>query len=510
MPDKIIVTNRAALEAKYGSPGYRDIETAVAALIKADEKRGIQTKLMHLDDSEALEEVGGTPVTTISSVLQNKRAIDAIYRHYEPDYLMILGAPDVVPHQQLDNRAYDPSNDDDVSADGDLPYACEAGYSKDPARFVGPTRVVGRLPDLVGADQPGYLIKLLGIAANYQQRSAEDYAAYFGLSAEVWEGSTTLSLEHIFGDASRLQLAPPSGPVYAKGELSALAHFINCHGARVDPKFYGEDRQGFHVSMTTSDTLYKIREGTVATAECCFGVELYDAVMLASDMPICQTYLEQGAYGYLGSSTISYGPVDSNGAADILCQEFLAFVLQGASLGRALLMARQEFVRLTSQMDPIDLKTLSQFFLLGDPSIHPVAPSVTVQVPAGTDEDVAARFRRSERRENMKRMGEILAKTQPTASKEVDAGGMSEATRKALTNIAKKAGIEDGDTFTAFAVKLGTSRVKSDTKSGGQPSRYFLKVWKPEDAPKYLNLGICIVAKEQDGRIMDSRIYRQR
>ena len=52
---------------------------------------------------------------------------------------MILGAHDVVPHEDLDNPAYSQGGDDDNRAWGDLPYACDAPYSQDPARFVGPT-----------------------------------------------------------------------------------------------------------------------------------------------------------------------------------------------------------------------------------------------------------------------------------------------------------------------------------------------------------------------------------
>lgn len=85
-------------------------------------------------------------------------------------------------------------------------------------------------------------------------------------------------------------------------------------------------------------------DGTVAAVECCYGAELYDATTLGIDLPICQSYLRQGAYGYFGSTTIAYGPVDSNGAADLICQYFLLNVLEGSSLGRATLAARQQFV----------------------------------------------------------------------------------------------------------------------------------------------------------------------
>jgi hypothetical protein len=50
-------------------------------------------------------------------------------------------------------------------------------------------------------------------------------------------------------------------------------------------------------------------------------------------------------------------------------------VLDGASLGRALLEARQKYIQAApTPLGPIDLKTLGQFVLLGDPSVQPVAP----------------------------------------------------------------------------------------------------------------------------------------
>ena len=69
---------------------------------------------------------------------------------------MILGSVDVIPHQDLVNPAYDPSPDGDPDrlAPGDLPYACDAPYSTAISDFTGPTRVVGRLPDLTNGKTP--------------------------------------------------------------------------------------------------------------------------------------------------------------------------------------------------------------------------------------------------------------------------------------------------------------------------------------------------------------------
>jgi hypothetical protein len=93
-------------------------------------------------------------------------------------------------------------------------------------------------------------------------------------------------------------------------------------------------------------------------------------------MGLCQTYLGGGGHGFFGSTNIAYGPADSNANADLITQFFHRSVRGGASLGRAALEARQAFVQCTNIFDPADLKTLGQFVLLGDPSIHPVTQPV--------------------------------------------------------------------------------------------------------------------------------------
>ena len=103
----------------------------------------------------------GNAVNDRTDARQNKQAIDAIFRAEKPDYLMILGATDVVPHQDMTNPAFNSPDDPDKYAYGDLPYACDTDYSHDIATFKGPTRVVGRLPDLTGGHNPSHVIALL-------------------------------------------------------------------------------------------------------------------------------------------------------------------------------------------------------------------------------------------------------------------------------------------------------------------------------------------------------------
>jgi hypothetical protein len=370
--DKVILTNWTALKEKYGV-GIDRIENALGRLVAADKKRGLETKVVAVDSAGDMEPAGGQSVTDKSDQRQVKAAVDSVYNAYHPGYMMILGAPDVVPHQDLKNPAYDPQGDDDRVVPSDMPYACEAPYNKNPAKFVGPTRVVGRLPDLPGTGDPAYLVSLLGTAARHKTRSRSDYQKYFGVSAEVWKESTSLSLTKVFGSGSAMATSPPKGPAWTASQLSPRIHFINCHGAPSDPNFYGQQGNRFPVAHSARNLVRRIMNGTVIAAECCYGAELYDPADSDNQAGIGSTYLRDGAYGYFGSSTIAYGPSEGNGQADLICQYFLSEVLDGASLGDAALRARQRFAQSYTHLDPMDLKTLVQFHLLGDPSIHSVA-----------------------------------------------------------------------------------------------------------------------------------------
>ena len=237
MDDKIIVSNRTALLAKYKSAGLRKVEKAIRSQIAADAKRGIRSRLVYLDDARAMRTFHGNAVNDRTDARQNKQAIDAIFRAEKPDYLMILGATDVVPHQDMTNPAFDSPDDPDKYAYGDLPYACDTDYSHDIATFKGPTRVVGRLPDLTGGHNPSHVIALLAAAKNYQSLEVTDYGTYFGLSTQSWHKSTELSLFNIFGNSAAISLAPPDGPKHPASHLAPLGHFINCHGGPVRSEF---------------------------------------------------------------------------------------------------------------------------------------------------------------------------------------------------------------------------------------------------------------------------------
>lgn len=414
--DKVIVTNVSALKAKYG-PRYARLETALDSAITADDKRGLRTVLVAIDSRADMKRVKAKPVTGRGDERGAKAAVDAIYRHYTPDYILLLGAPDVVPHIHLDNPMKGTADDDDDrTVPSDVPYACEAGWSRRPGNFLGPTRAVGRLPDLVGAFDPGYLIGLLKNAANYVCRDRRCYT-HFAISAKVWRKSTIESVERLFGERSKVYTSPPAGPKWTRHQLGPRLHFINCHGNTVSPLFFGEfPTDKFFDAHDAAHLPERVTKGSLVAAECCYGAELYDLAQADGQMGVSNAYLAGGAYGFFGSTTIAYGPSEGQGQADLICRYFVESVMQGASLGRAALEAHQRFVAQFSHVDPSDLKTAVQFLLLGDPSVHPVkgvahAFSRTKAMRSAMRSGLVQPDARAYRRERLVRTGANLART---------------------------------------------------------------------------------------------------
>lgn len=424
MSTKIVVTNLARLHQKYGNGGLSRIQDAITRLTGADAARSIETRLIPVDDNTAMQQVNGVAVQKTTDPCQNKMAVDAIWRTWKPDYLVLLGATDVIPHQDLKNPIVGDKDDKDPCVDSDLPYACDSPYSQQSQDFVGPTRVVGRIPDIINAHDPGYLITLLKTASTWRSRDPEDYADHLGISAWVWRNSTSLSLRKIFGCDDGLQISPPKGPRWRRSLISRRFHLVNCHGSLSDPHFYGQRGQhNFPISHTAQWLNDRLSEGTVAAAECCYGATMYDPTGVRNNqMGICSAYLANGAYGFFGSTTIAYGYPIRNGWGDLICQSFLKNVLGGASLGRAVLEARQEYVQSAVDLDPADLKTLAQFNLLGDPSIHPVrlsspGPDVGTDDGAGGSETRMhiMSYERSTRRSELAEVGTFLKRTRAVA-----------------------------------------------------------------------------------------------
>lgn len=338
---KMIITAKSSLTLKYGSK-FPKIKKLLQALKAADKKRGIATLIVFIDDAVSAKQAGIKPIQNVNA-RECKRAVDDLYKKHVPDYIVLVGSQDVFPFQEINNPA---DADGDITVPSDLPYACDAPYSKNIQSFTGPTRVVGRIPDVPGENDIQYFTTLIQNIINAKPRREELYMQYFGVSAYVWRKSTQLSLQNIVGNYGNLLLSPGSPTNYTATQLKKLTHFYNCHGAQNDMAFYGQKGNSYPIAVSSTQLNGKINEGTIVAAECCYGAELVNPALLPQPhaLSIANTYLNNNAVAFMGSSTIAYGPSDTQGLADLITQYFIKNIIGGASTGRALLQARQQFL----------------------------------------------------------------------------------------------------------------------------------------------------------------------
>lgn len=500
---KLVISSKNALELKYGT-GFRSIQKKLNDLIKADKKLGFETTVVYIDDSTSARKAG---ITAVKSVTPQscKQAIDRLYKKHIPAYIVLLGAQDVIPFVEINN----PASDDDKVIPSDLPYACEKPYSKNINDFTGPTRVVGRLPDIAGGHDPAYLTGLITHIIKAKPRSSSDYMKYFAVSCDVWKQSTRLSLQHMFGNYSQLLLSPPAGKKYTAAQLRALTHFFNCHGASNDFYYYGQKGRSYPEALHTSQLENKVSYGTIVAAECCYGAELVDNTRLgiSDQIAIANQYLLQGALAFMGSSTIAYGPVDSQGLADLITQYFIKFILEGASTGRALLEARQKFLAESGpSLDPYELKTLAQFHLMGDPSVLPVIPPADLKRGAVKENTI------HNNRINLYNKGVQLESTIAESKKQP--AYVPSKNKSEINKLLKQTHFTDADKKLLYTVEPSKYKAKATARSGKTlvntrtKFRTFIKeASRPEDKIKKINV---LVVKETDEDVLGWRIYVSR
>ncbi|MDT4909571.1 MAG: hypothetical protein QOI69_2812 [Pseudonocardiales bacterium] len=373
---KVVLTHRGAAKAKYGAGGWAKIRQAVTQLAKADKSRGITTRFFAVDSANDATRVGATKIDSPGDSAAIKATIDHIYSAWSPAYLVLLGGPELLSPVTLSNPLWtgNPDDDPDQFVPSDLPYACDAPFSSSPADYRGATRVVGRIPDLIGLADPAVLLTQLAAATVADALIRPHPAPIFAVTAKVWRGSTQLSIGKLPDVSGAVHISPTEGPVWTKSALAAPLHFINCHGSEFDPIWYGQlspNNWDLPHAVEAARLPGMVAPGTVVAAECCYGTAHWPPAAANGQASVGLSYLLAGAAGVFGASTVAYGPPSANEYADVLCRLFLEEVLGGASLGRAALSARQRFVQGQTYLDPTDLKTLGQFDLLGDPSLQP-------------------------------------------------------------------------------------------------------------------------------------------
>jgi hypothetical protein len=497
---KLIFSCKKPLQSKYGAD-FKKVDALLAKLVAADKNKMIKTQIVYIDDPVSAKKAG-IPAVASTTDKDCKAAVDALYAKLKPDYILLFGAQDVVPFVPIVN----PASDDDTTVPSDLPYACDAPYSVQAQDFTGPTRVVGRLPDVPGKGDVSYVQALITTATGAKPGKAGDYSAYFGITAKVWQESTSLSLQSVFGNATALLQCPTDTASSKSGNLKPLAHFINCHGAPLDYSYYGQLGSSYPESMNTKNLAGKVSKGTVVAAECCYGAQLIDATNPGADgqLSISNNYLLNGALGFLGSSTIAYGPADSNDQADLVCSYFLSSVLKGASMGRSLLEARQQYLSKSGpHLDPVALKTISQFYLLGDPSIQPVANPIDSKKAAAGADTIKGRRLQLFNKGAILQQSVIPAKKVPVKK--------SVRRRKDIRTILEKEGMTDSrEEHYVSAPEKDRQLLLTKTMGSGPIHFRTFTMKTPEKGKKPIKRIKLLLVKEADSGILDYHVYYSR
>jgi hypothetical protein len=496
---KILVSSKYNLQAKYDKK-FSDVDKLLNDLVAADKKRNLDTQIIYIDDPASAKKAG---IAAVSSVTRQsaKNAVDELYNKTQPAYIVIFGAQDIIPLQEISN----PADDDDEVVPSDLPYACDTPYNVKISEFTGPTRVVGRIPDIPAQADIKYLKTVIGTIISYKPLKADKLMDYFSVTAAKWKKSTQQSLNSIFGNSIKLKISPPAVTGYPVADLKPLTHFYNCHGSPIDSKYYGQSGNNFPTALDSPDLDGKVSSGTIVAAECCYGAQLYNPKdAYDNKLDVANTYFRNRAIGFMGSSTIAYGPSDSQGLADLITQYFIKNILKGASLGRALLDARQKFLSVSGpHLDPYELKTLAQFYLLGDPSLQPVI-EVTYNSGMETVEN---------RRMNLHNKGvNLKATVAPSEQVSISKKNVSETRQKQLNKVFKDSDFTGNEKELLYMVKSkgikSAAFAKSITGSEDITFRTFTK--ESVRIKEKFNISEVLVIKESGDQLLGWKVYHVR
>jgi hypothetical protein len=236
---------------------------------------------------------------------------------------------------------------------------------------------------------------------------------------------------------------------------------IRCHGNPLDATFWGHDpdednaEKAWKRAITSTTLKARLQPATIVGTMCCYGAQIFSPkahhARSQRRWPLASTYLRRGALAFVGSTKRAWLGGDEMGSADTLVADYFNRVLRGASIGRAFLTSKQKYIAHKSEdgglADAMGEKTVIEYVLLGDPSIHPVGRKVS-----GPESALAAEERR-QRRIVLGWRAERVCKLLPTRT---PASPKQRAMAEKVFNRAQR--------------RLGQRRVKQLQKFGIKPS----------------------------------------
>ncbi|MFQ3681136.1 tetratricopeptide repeat protein [Roseiflexus sp.] len=388
---QVVLSSRAALQQRFGADGFAAVDRRLQQYATVLQRRGVMVHICYCDDASSLhldEGIAAAPapaepgalrdlLRTLSGALSERgRTLGAA---------LLIGGDEIVPFHRLPN----PLPDDDIVVLSDNPYATD-----DPA-YIVPQRMVARLPD-GNTNDPSLLFAQLDRLTAYHygsrpqsSRSQRSFGRSpvrnvpeldvlsAGYCAEIWKEASRAVLDALTPDAP-LTSSPPH--LAENLDLRALRDrrllYFNLHGAAGLPNFYGQPDAVWPGAATRLPVALRpdqidaaAADGVLFLSEACYGAELTGRTV---DTSIPLRALAHGALAFVGATVNAYGALtDPLIGADLLFQHMMKHLARGEPIGRALHQARLEFAqemyRRQGFLDDVDIKTLIEFVLFGDP-----------------------------------------------------------------------------------------------------------------------------------------------
>jgi hypothetical protein len=151
--------------------------------------------------------------------------------------------------------------------------------------------------------------------------------------------------------------------------------YINLHGASGMAGFYGQPENSWGaatalpVALMPDQLTRSVIAGSMIISEACYGAELSGRTPANS---IALRALANGAVAFVGATVNAYGSASTPLlGADLLFERLTSHLANGVPIGMALHFARLEFAQIMYErqgfLDDVDMKTLIEFILLGNP-----------------------------------------------------------------------------------------------------------------------------------------------
>jgi len=347
---------------------------SLEAYIQHKRERGIDYALFDIK-TQCLTDIDNTDISDILCTLGE------IYNVAVPNYLMIVGDSSVIPSSKWRNPVFDPTGegDSDMYVTSDLAYLTfdtESPWDGMEYYFDNITQV-GRIPTSAKNNFKEAEIYF----QNTRFAMLYDAPKAFACSAQEWERTSKVE----FASVKPYMITSPdytSSPAYAKkfnlkllGPVNPDYNLLcfNLHGSDEDNCWYGQNGpffpEGFNAELLPNGA-----KSYAMITEACYGAK--PNITTDDDKSILLTALSNRCIAFVGSTKIAYGYGDGQlCGADIIADTYLKSVAKGKTFGESFLDALS--VLNAQDMDEIDIKTLAEFALYGDPSNALVNKSAT-------------------------------------------------------------------------------------------------------------------------------------